>query len=128
MKKIILILAAVLVLAGLLANTGCKKKDRFDITGVWYFTITLLGEDFDETYTFVGDDRGGDVLWEGQALGTYSASDGYVNFTLEYLDQDDDYTVEVYSGSFDTDTIMSGNVVITIEGYESVSGTWIAVR
>lgn len=128
MKKTIFMLAAVLVLAGLLTDTGCKKKDKFDITGVWYVTITLLGDDFDETYTFVGDDRGGEVLWEGQTLGTYSASDGYVDFTLEYYDQDDDYTVEVYSGSFDTDRMMSGNVTITIEGYQSVSGTWVAVR
>jgi len=128
MKKTIFMLAAVLVLAGLLTDTGCKKKDKFDITGVWYVTITLLGDDFDETYTFVGDDRGGEVLWEGQSLGIYSASDGYVDFTLEYYDQDDDYTVEVYRGSFDTDRMMSGNVTITIEGYQSVSGTWIAVR
>jgi len=128
MKKMIFMLAAVLVLAGLLTDTGCKKKDKFDITGVWYVTITLLGDDFDETYTFVGDDRGGEVLWEGQSLGTYSASDGYVDFTLEYYDQDDDYTVEVYRGSFDTDRMMSGNVTITIEGYQSVSGTWVAVR
>lgn len=128
MKKTIFMLAAVLVLAGLLTDTGCKKKDKFDITGVWYVTITLLGDDFEETYTFAGDDRGGEVLWEGQTLGTYSASDGYVDFTLEYYDQDDDYTVEVYSGSFDTDRMMSGNVTITIEGYQSVSGTWVAVR
>jgi len=128
MKKTIFMLAAVLVLAGLLTDTGCKKKDKFDITGVWYVTITLLGDDFDETYTFVGDDRGGEVLWEGQSLGTYSASDGYVDFTLEYYDQDDDYTVEVYRGSFDTDRMMSGNVTITIEGYQSVTGTWVAVR
>jgi len=128
MKKTIFMLAAVLVLAGLLTDTACKKKDKFHITGVWYVTITLLGDDFDETYTFVGDDRGGEVLWEGQSLGTYSASDGYVDFTLEYYDQDDDYTVEVYRGSFDTDTMMSGNVTITIEGYQSVTGTWVAVR
>lgn len=128
MKKTIIILTALLMLAGLLVNTGCKKKDKFDITGVWYFTITLLGEDFDETYTFVGDDRGGEVLWDGQALGTYSASDGYVDFTLEYLDQDGDYTVEVYRGSFDADDVISGNLTITIEGYESVDGTWFATR
>ncbi len=128
MKKTIFVLAAVLVLAGLLTNTGCKKKNEFDITGVWYFTITILNESFDETYTFSGDDRAGEVLWDGQVLGTYSASGGYVNFTLEYYDQDDDYTVEVYSGSFDTDRMMSGDVTITIEGYASVSGTWEAGR
>lgn len=127
MKKTIVILAAVLVLAGLLLNTGCRK-DRLDITGVWYFTITIYGESFDETYTFVGDDRTGEVIWQDISLGTYSVSGDFVNFTLEYYDIDDDYTVEVYRGSFDFDDQISGSVTITIEGYEPATGTWLAVR
>lgn len=127
MKKTIAMLAAVLVLAGLLLNTGCRK-DRWDITGVWYFTITIYGESFDETYTFVGDDRTGEVIWQDVSLGTYSVSGDIVNFTLEYYDIDDDYTVEIYRGSFDFDDQMSGSVTITIEGYEPADGTWIAVR
>lgn len=128
MKKAITILGVVLLLAALFADTGCKKKTNFDIRGSWDITVTLLGDDFDYIYSFSGDSRSGDVLWEGQVLGTYSVSDDFVNFTLEYYDQDDDYTVEVYRGYFDADDQMSGSVTITIEGYQSVSGSWIALR
>lgn len=128
MKKIIIIMVIGLVVAGLLFNTGCKKKTVFDITGVWVFTITLLGESYDEIYTFVGDERAGDVYWEDQNLGTYSVTDDFVNFTLEYFDIDDDYVVEVYRGYFDTRDQMSGSVTITIEGLPSVDGTWVAFR
>lgn len=128
MKKMITILAVVVVLAGLFANTGCKNKTDFDIRGAWDFTITLLGDDFDYVYNFSGDSRSGEVLWEGQSLGSYSVSGDYVDITLEYYDQDDDYTVEVYRGVFDSDDQMSGSMTITVEGYQSVSGSWIAVR
>ena len=127
MKKTIVILAAVLVVAALLLNTGCRKH-RINITGVWFFTITIYGESFDETYTFVGDHRTGEVIWQDVSLGTYSVSGDSVNFTLEYYDIDDDYTVEVYRGFFDADDQMSGSVTITIEGYEPATGSWIAVR
>ena len=128
MKKIIVIMIMSLVVAGLFINTGCKKKTAFDITGVWVFTTTLLGESFDEIYTFVGDERAGDIYWEDQILGTYSVTDDFVNFTLEYYDIDDDYVVEVYRGSFDMIDQMSGSVTFTIEGLPSVDGTWVAYR
>ncbi len=127
MKKTIVILVAVLVVAALLLNTGCRKH-RINITGVWFFTITIYGESFDETYTFVGDHRTGEVIWQDVSLGTYSVSGDSVYFTLEYYDIDDDYTVEVYRGFFDADDQMSGSVTITIEGYEPAAGSWIAVR
>lgn len=118
----------ILVAAVLFVNTGCKKKIVFDITGAWVFTVTILGESFDDIYTFVGDERAGDIYWEDQSLGTYSVTDDFVNFTLEYYDIDDDYVVEVYRGSFDTIDQMSGSVTITIEGLPSVDGTWVAYR
>jgi len=128
MRKKIVVLIIILIVAGLFVNTGCKTKNVFDITGGWVFTITLLGESFDEVYTFVGDERAGDIYWEDQNLGTYSVTDDFVNFTLEYYDIDDDYVVEVYRGSFDTIDQMSGSVTITIEGFDSVDGTWVAYR
>jgi hypothetical protein len=128
MKKVFIILAVVVLLAGILADTGCKKKVDFNIRGTWNFTVTLLGDDFDYVYDFSGDSRSGDVLWEGLTLGTYSVSGDMVDITLEYYDQDDDYTVEVYRGYFDSDNQMSGNMTITVEGYQSVSGSWIALR
>jgi hypothetical protein len=128
MKKIFSILAIVLLLTGFLANSGCKKKTDFDIRGTWYFTLTLLGDDYDYVYDFIGDRGSGDVLWEGLELGTYSVSGDIVNITMEYYDQDDDYTVEVYRGYFDSDSQMSGSMTITVEGYQSVSGSWYAVR
>jgi hypothetical protein len=128
MKKILIILLSTLVVAGLLFNTGCKKKAKFDITGMWVFTITLSDESFDETYTFVGDRRSGDVYWEDQDLGTYLVTGEYIDFTLEYYYADETYVIEVYSGSFDMENQMSGNMTITIGGVASASGTWIAFR
>lgn len=128
MKKVLTILAVVVLLAVLLADTGCKKKNDFDIRGTWYFTITLLGDNYDYVYDFSGDKGSGEVLWEGMELGSYSVSGDVVYITMEYYDQDDDYTVEVYRGYVDSDSQMSGSMTITVEGYQSVSGSWIAVR
>jgi len=128
MKKILIIIVSTLVAAGLLFNTGCKKKAKFDITGTWVFTITLADESFDETYTFAGDKRSGDVYWEGQSLGSYLVTGELIDFTLEYYYADDTYVVEVYSGFFDMENQMSGSMTVTISGIGSVNGTWIAYR
>ncbi|MCP5102593.1 MAG: hypothetical protein GY950_04400 [bacterium] len=128
MKKTILIILAVLLTAGLLLNTGCKKKHRFDITGGWFITVTIDGQSFEETYEFVGNEEYGAVYWEGQELGSYSVTDDLVDFTLSYYDVDDDYTTEVYQGSFDSDYQMSGTGTFSVEGYETVTGIWLAVR
>jgi len=128
MKKILIILVSILVVAGLLFNTGCKKKAKFDITGTWIFTITLADESFDETYTFAGGKRSGDVYWEGQSLGTYLVTGEFIDFTLEYFYADETYVVEAYSGSFDTENQMSGGMTINISDVASANGTWIASR
>ncbi len=128
MKKIPIILVGTLVVAGLLFNTGCKKKAKFDITGTWVFTITLADESFDETYTFAGDKRSGNVYWEDQSLGTYLVTGELVDFTLEYTRTDGGYVVEVYWGSFDMENQMSGSITISVSGIGSVNGTWIAHR
>jgi len=105
---------------------GCKKAN--DIIGTWFVTTSLLGDTFTETYDFVGNKSSGEVLWEGQSLGTYSVFGDNVSFTLEYYDADDDYTVEVYNGSFDGVDFMSGTFTYTVEGYPSASGTWFGER
>jgi len=127
MKKSLLIIAIFLVLAGMLVNTGCKSN-KLDLSGVWFIETILEGNTFSESYTFAGDDRGGDVLFQGQVLGTYSASGDSISFTLEYFDQDDDYTVEVYQGSMDTDDQMSGNFTYSVEGFATLSGTFVGIR
>ncbi|HLP62352.1 MAG TPA: hypothetical protein VK186_26160 [Candidatus Deferrimicrobium sp.] len=126
MKKTILMLAVILAAVGLLVQGGCKN--HFNITGVWDFIITLEGQDFYETYTFVGDRSSGEVFWEGQSLGLYTVSGDQVHFKLEYYDADDDYTVEDFYGNADTHDDMSGTVTYTVEGYTPVSGDWVAVR
>ena len=126
MKKCITVLIISFLALAMLVNVGCKKK-QFDITGPWLFYIFLQGETFEEEYTFQGDRYSGDVLWQGSVLGTYSVSDDYISFTLDYYDQDDDYVVEVYRGYVDSDTEMSGTVNIVVEGYSAVEGTWEAV-
>ncbi len=127
MKKTILILAASLAAVGLLFQVGCNNH-TFNITGTWYFTIIIYDEDFNETYTFVGNRHSGEVFWEGQSLGDYSVSGDQVHFTLEYYDADDDYTVETFHGYIDADDRMGGDVTVTIEGYEPATGDWEAVR
>jgi hypothetical protein len=128
MKKSLLLILVIIATLGLLTLSGCKKNDDYDITGTWYLTLDFGDYTANETYTFVGNDRSGDVLWEGQALGTYSVVGESVSFTVEYINQDDEYTVEVYNGSFDNDRQMSGSFTITIEGLGSASGTWWADR
>ncbi|UCH93422.1 MAG: hypothetical protein JSV88_24535 [Candidatus Aminicenantes bacterium] len=126
MKKLLFIMLVIITALALLTLPGCKKANN--ITGTWFITTMLLGETFTDTYTFAGNKNSGEVLWQGQALGTYSVMGNNVSFTLEYLDADDDYTVEVYSGFFDHYDYMSGTFTYTVEGYPSASGTWFAER
>jgi hypothetical protein len=126
MKIRVFIAFIVIISLALMTLPGCKKAN--DITGTWFITTTLLGETFTDTYTFVGNRNSGDVLWEGQALGTYSVLGDNVSFTLEYLDADDDYTVEVYNGFIDGSDFMSGTFTYTVEGFPSASGDWFGER
>ncbi len=128
MKNKLMILVLVIMLAGLVVNTGCKKSNKFDITGYWIVESTLEGMVFSEGYTFTGDKSGGDILYNGQQLGTYSVSGDTINFTLEYYDQDDDYTVEVYTGTVDGDDQFSGNFSYSVEGYQTLTGIYVATR
>lgn len=125
--KIRLFITSIIIIAlALMSLPGCKKAN--DITGTWFITTTLQGETITETYTFAGNRNSGDVLWEGQALGTYSVLGDNVSFTLEYYDADDDYTVEVYNGFFDGVDFMSGTFTFTVEGYPSAFGDWFGER
>ena len=128
MKKIRILLLVLMAAALLLTltSTGCKKKGVDDITGTWFFTITIDDFVLDETYEFVGTDASGEVYWEGQALGTYSAFGDHISFTLEYIDPDDEYTVEVYNGTIFSEDTMSGSVTITYEISGSISGVWFS--
>jgi hypothetical protein len=126
MKKRFFFMYIIIIVLALATLPGCKKAH--DITGTWFITTTLLGETFDETYTFVGNRSSGEVLWENQALGTYSVYGDNVSFTLEYYDADNDYTVEVYNGYFEERDYMSGSFTYTVEGFPSASGTWFGER
>jgi hypothetical protein len=126
MKIRLFITLIVIIVLALMTLPGCKKAN--DITGTWFITITLLDETFTDTYTFVGNRNSGDVIWEGQALGTYSVVGDNVSFTLAYYDDEDDYTVEVYNGFFDGIDFMSGTFTFTVEGYPSAFGDWFGER
>ena len=126
MKKRLFIISLLIIILTLMTLPGCKKA--YDITGSWFITTTLLGEDFTDTYSFVGNRNSGDVLWQGQSLGTYSVIGDNVSFTLEYLDADGDYTVEVYNGFFDGRDFMEGSFTYTVEGFPSASGVWFGER
>jgi hypothetical protein len=126
MKVRVVITSTIIIVLALMTLPGCKKAN--DITGPWFITTSLLGENFTETYNFVGNKNSGEVLWEGQTLGTYSVFGDNVGFTLEYYDEDNDYTVEVYNGFFDGIDFMSGSFTYTVEGYPSASGTWFGER
>lgn len=126
MKIRLFITLIVIIVLALMTLPGCKKAN--DITGAWFITITLLDETFTDTYTFVGNRNSGDVIWEGQALGTYSVVGDNVSFTLAYYDDEDDYTVEVYNGFFDGIDFMSGTFTFTVEGYPSAFGDWFGER
>lgn len=126
MKVRLVITFLIIIVLALMTLPGCKKAN--DIIGTWFITTTLLGENFTETYNFVGNKNSGEVLWEGQTLGTYSVFGDNVSFTLEYYDEDNDYTVEVYNGFFDGIDFMSGSFTYTVEGYPSASGTWFGER
>ncbi|MCP5102592.1 MAG: hypothetical protein GY950_04395 [bacterium] len=128
MRKTIVILVAVVLAAGLLFNTGCKKNKDNNITGGWYFSITVGGTYFEEVYDFVGDERTGTVYWDGQSMGTYSVVGDVVEFTLEYFNVDDIFTVEIYQGAFDAHDEMSGTATFIVTGSEPYSGTWFAVK
>ncbi len=127
MKKITTVMMVLIMVALVSVNTGCKKKS-YDISGTWFFSIFINGDSFAEQYTFVGSRNNGDVLYYGQSLGTYTVAGDNVNFTLTYYDEDNDYTIETYSGYFEGRDFMQGNFTIFIEGYGTFSGTWEATR
>ncbi|MGD2088962.1 MAG: hypothetical protein PVH61_22480 [Candidatus Aminicenantes bacterium] len=129
MKKILFIMFILINILALMTLTGCRKES--DITGIWFITTTLLGETSTNTYTFSGTKDWGVVLLEGQALGNYSVDGGNVNFTLEYLNADENQTVVVYTGLYDGKDFMSGSFTYTIytaEENPSSSGTWFGER
>lgn len=126
MKKILFIMFLIINALAMMTLPGCRKD--IDITGTWFITTTLLGETSTNTYTFDGNKDWGVVLWEGQALGTYSVSGENISFTLEYLDTDGNYTIEAYNGLFDGKDFMSGSFTLTVETSASTSGTWFGKR
>jgi hypothetical protein len=110
----------------LITLPGCKKG--IDITGTWVITTSLSGESFTDTYTFVGNKSSGEVLWEGQSLGTYSVNGYNISFLLEYIDADGDYIVESYDGLIEEEDYMSGTIYYTEEGNPRVTGSWFGER
>ena len=127
MKKITTVMMVLALTVLIMVSAGCKKKS-YDIGGTWYFTIFINGESYEEQYTFIGSRNDGEVLYYGQSLGTYTVGGDSVNFTLTYYDEDNDYTIETYSGFFEDRDFMQGNFTIFIEGYGTFSGTWEAYR
>jgi len=115
------------IIAGLFIMIfGCKGT-VYDITGTWEFEIVMNdGNVMADTYSFTGSIERGDVYYEGQRLGTYTVMDRDVNITLTYYDEDDDYTVETFSGYFEDKYSMSGTYTLFIDGYGTFAGTWTA--
>ena len=132
MKKLLFIMFILANVLALMTLPGCRKDS--DITGIWFITTTLPSETSTNTFTFSGTKDWGVVLSEGQALGNYSVDGGNVNFTLEYLNADDNLTVEVYNGRYDGMDFMSGSFTITVYPADpnlsdySSSGTWFGER
>ena len=116
----------IIIVLVLMTFPGCKKG--IDITGTWFITAALLGQNFTDTYTFVGNKSTGEVLWEGQSLGTYEVNGYNVSFILEYIDADGDYIIESYEGLIEDDYYMSGTIYYTLEGQPRVTGTWFGER
>jgi hypothetical protein len=127
MKKLTTVMLILVMVALVSVNTGCKKRS-YDINGTWFFSIFIDGDVFEEQYTFVGSRYDGEVLYFGQPLGTYTVGGDNVNFTLTYYDEENDYTIETYSGFFEDHDFMQGNFTIFIEGYGTFAGTWEAYR
>ncbi len=126
MYKNILKISVVLLFVSLLFSFGCKGT-VYDITGQWDFDIIMDdGNVMADTYSFAGSIESGDVFYNNQRLGTYTVMDRNVNITLTYYDEDDDYTVETFSGYFDDKYSMSGNYTLYIEGYGTFPGRWEA--
>lgn len=127
MNKKILKISLALLFISLLFSVGCKKNVIYDITGLWDFDIMMDdGTVFVDTYSFAGSIESGDVFYGDQQLGTYTVFDRGVNITIAYYDEDDDYTVETFSGYFDDGYSMSGNYTLYIEGVGTFAGTWNA--
>ncbi len=126
MKKQLLIMSVIITVLALMTLPGCKKGP--DITGTWFITNYLLGESFTDTYTFVGNRSSGEVLWEGQSLGAYSVNGYQVDFLLEYINADGNYTIESYIGLIEDDNYMSGTIYYTVEGDPRVTGSWFGER
>ena len=122
----------------LMTLPGCKKESN--IAGIWSITTTLPGETSTASYTFLGNKGWGVVLLDGDALGSYSVAGDAVSFTLEYLYDEENNTVEEYTGFFDGKDFMSGSFTYTKEVPSidesgkivtittSDSGTWYGER
>ena len=110
----------------LLFSLGCKRT-VYDITGSWDFDILMDdGNAMADTYSFSGSIESGDVYYNNQRLGEYTVNDRSVNITIQYYDEEDDYTVETFSGYFDDKYSMSGSYTLYIEGSGTFPGIWTA--
>ncbi len=126
MYKKFLKTSIILLFVSLLFSMGCREV-VYDITGEWDFDIAMNdGNTMSDTYSFVGSIQAGDVYYKGQRLGTYSVMDRDINFTITYYDEDNDYTVETFSGYFDDQYSMSGTYTLFIDGYGTFAGNWTA--
>ena len=118
MRKTYIILVITSILAGIMFHAGCNLTNHYDVRGIWVFTGSYNGIDFDKTFTFSGDKTQGTVTDELNAIAAYT-SDGYnVNFDLSIIC----FCKKTWKGNFVDDDHIEG----TLNG--SSNGTWIASR
>ena len=120
MKKALIILIVLIILAVILLNTGCNTTNIHDVRGTWIFSGKYDGEVFDSTLTFRGDMIQGTVTDELNGIAAYTSDGHNVNFDLSIIC----FCEKIWNGYFVDKDYMEG----TLSGSGCSSGTWTASR
>ncbi len=109
---------------------GCKKDKNYNLTGTWNITVTILGQNYQDTIVLSGSENSGtgSHLIYGE-VGTYQIDGSDVTFSGQF--QDDSYTIVVSgSGVITDETNMNGTFVFYSTSFPDykISGTWTAKK
>jgi|GEM_PF-3926201 len=122
-------LVLVLLPAYLMVGMGCKKiVEKVDLSGNWRFSARLnTGEAVNRNFQFIGGTDFGNVIYQGQARGTWMAVEGNECIVVLTYEEGNALHFEQYTGMHQDNREISGDAVIEQGDHEGY-GPFTAVK
>ena len=130
MKRNLFILCLVIILCGVVLNSGCDIFNIYKIKGTWEISKTTNEVTIKMMLIFRGSKDRGDIIDGDYVVGSYWMHyEDDIEFEILFL-VDDFLVKEVFSGGFDSKDVMSGtfDVFSYATNETTEGGTWFAVR